>query len=81
MRSTLAAETCTPTADFEGTMRDECPDKSLLDDISKGWTKHPVGHSKMGKCNCKDESKPDEASVEKGENLMKLLKCRNAELS
>ena len=60
-------------------MKEECPDKTLLNDFENGWTKHPVGHSRMGKCNCKDESKPDEEGAEKGENPLKMLKCRNAE--
>jgi len=65
MRSSLAAETCTPTTDFEETMRKECPDKTLLNDLSNGWTKHEVGHSKMGKCNCVDGNNTEI----KGDNL------------
>ena len=58
-------ETCTPTTEFEGQMKEQCPDKTLLNDLSNGWTKHEVGHSKMGRCNCVDGAN----STEKGENL------------
>ena len=70
-------ETCTPTTDFENQMKQQCPDKTLLNDLSNGWTKHEVGHSRMGKCNCKEEGSDE--SKEKGENLSRTMTSLNFE--
>ena len=52
LRSTSAVEECKPTQGFETQLKNECPDKTLLNDINSGWTKHEVGHSIMGECEC-----------------------------
>lgn len=52
LRSTSAVEVCEPTPEFENEMKEQCPDKTLLNDLSKGWTQHEIGHSKMGDCKC-----------------------------
>ena len=45
-------EVCKPTPEFEKDMQEQCPDKTLLDDVQHGWNKHEIGHSKMGDCDC-----------------------------
>ena len=51
LRITSAEEECKPTEEFETRLKNQCPDKTLLNDL-KDWTKHDVGYSTMGKCNC-----------------------------
>ena len=68
LRSTSAVEECKPTKEFEDKLKNDCPDKTLLDDISKGWTKHDVGHSIMMKCDCTD----GETNLVKGKSQIYL---------
>ena len=64
--STSAAEVCQPTKELEDKMKNECPDRSLLDDISKGWQQTGLGHSYMGKCLCGEDGAKEEDKTEKG---------------
>ena len=64
--STWAAEVCEPTKELEDMMKNECPDKSLLDDLAH-WQSHAGGgHSTMGKCLCGEEGTKPEDRAEKG---------------